>query len=42
VAFEGEDVFGGSQEAFDALPDRREVRAAAGFVFAAGPQERDS
>jgi len=41
VAFEGEDVFGCPEEAFDALADRREVRAAAGLVFAAGPQERD-
>ncbi len=35
VAFEGEDVFGGPVDALGALADRRQVRAAAGFVLAA-------
>src|SRR5438093_13315331 len=40
VAFEGEQVFAGLEDRFDALPDRGEVRPAAGFVFAAGPDDR--
>src|ERR1035441_4263826 len=36
VAFETEDVFGGPEDRFDSLADRREVRAAALLVFAAG------
>jgi hypothetical protein len=35
VAFEGEDVFGGPEDRFDALTDRREVRSLTGLVFAA-------
>ena len=40
VAFEGEDVFGGPEDAFDPLADRRDVRATAGFVLAEGPDDR--
>ena len=40
VAFEGEQVFAGPEDALDALADRREVRAVAGLVFAARPDER--
>src|SRR5271154_3177361 len=40
VAFEGEEVFAGPEDAFDALADRREVRSGAGFVFAARSHER--
>src|SRR5664279_6571047 len=40
VSFEGEDVFCGPVDRFDALSDRREVRAAAGFVFAAWSKDR--
>src|SRR5579862_934438 len=39
VAFKGEDVFAGLEDRFDALPDRGEVWAAGGFVFAAGPHD---
>src|ERR1700728_1480121 len=40
VAFEGEQVFAGPEDALDALADRREVRTLAGFVFAARTNER--
>src|ERR1041384_7881123 len=40
VAFEGEQVFAGLEDRFDPLPDRREVESLAGFVFAAGPDDR--
>jgi hypothetical protein len=40
VAFEGEEVFAGPEDRFDALADRREVRAVTGFVFAARADER--
>ena len=40
VAFEGEEVFAGPEDRFDPLADRREVRAAAAFVAAAGAQDR--
>src|SRR3954451_13155213 len=40
VAFEGEDVFGGPEDAFDALADRREVRSGAGFGFAVRAQDQ--
>ena len=36
VAFEGEQVFAGLEDRFDPLSDWRQVRAASGFVFAAG------
>jgi hypothetical protein len=39
VAFEGEEVFAGPEDALDALADRREVWAVAGFVFAAWADE---
>src|SRR3954470_15954257 len=35
VAFEAEDVFGGEEDRFDALADRREVRSVPGLVGAA-------
>ena len=35
VAFEGEDVFAGPEDALDALADRCEMRRSAGFVAAA-------
>src|SRR5215210_5835393 len=35
VAFEGEEVFAGPEDALDALADRGQVRPGAGFVFAA-------
>src|SRR5665213_2249491 len=40
VAFEGEEVFAGPEDALDALADRCEVRTLAGFVFAPRPNER--
>jgi hypothetical protein len=40
VAFEGQEVFAGSEDALDALADRCQVRAVAGLVFAAWPDER--
>src|SRR5579872_3329392 len=40
VAFEGEQVFAGPEDALDALADRRQVGALAGLVFAAWPDER--
>src|SRR5579871_4538470 len=40
VAFEGEQVFAGPEDALDALADRREVRPVAGLVFAARTDER--
>src|SRR5579862_2611154 len=40
VAFEGEQVFAGPEDAFDALADRGEVRAVAGFVFASWADDR--
>jgi hypothetical protein len=40
VAFEGEQVFAGPEDALDALTDRGEVRPVAGFVFAARTDER--
>src|SRR5438876_1655043 len=39
VAFEGEQVFAGLEDRFDALPERGEVRPVAGFVFAARPDD---
>jgi hypothetical protein len=35
VAFDGQDVFGGPEDALDALADRGEVWSSSGFVFAA-------
>ena len=40
VAFEGEQVFAGPEDRLDPLPDRCEVRAVSGFVFAAGANDR--
>src|SRR5579884_1939287 len=40
VAFQGEQVFAGPEDRFDSLPDRCEVRASTGFVFAAGADDR--
>src|SRR6188472_272639 len=40
VAFEGERVFAGLKDALDALADRRQMRSAAGFVFAPGSHDR--
>src|SRR5579872_99074 len=40
VAFEGQEVFAGPEDALDALADRRQVGALAGLVFAAWPDER--
>src|SRR5213592_824923 len=40
VAFEGEEVFAGLEDRLDPLPDRRQVRSAAGFVFAPRPDDR--
>ena len=40
VAFEGEQVFAGPEDRFDALADRCEMRALPGFVFAAGSDDR--
>lgn len=34
VAFEGENVFAGAEDALDALTDRREMRSSAGLVAA--------
>src|SRR5438552_6740989 len=39
VAFEAEQVFAGLEDRLDSLPDRGEVGAAAGFVFAAWPDD---
>ena len=39
VAFEREDVFGGPEDALDALADRGQMRPAAELVFAAGAQD---
>src|SRR5664279_1650545 len=39
VAFEGEDVFAGPEDRFDALADGRQVWALTGLVFAAGTQD---
>jgi hypothetical protein len=39
VAFEGEDVFAGPEDRFDALADWGEVWSLTGFVFAAGTQD---
>jgi hypothetical protein len=39
VAFEAEKVFAGLEDRLDPLPDRRQVRPLAGFVFAAGPAD---
>lgn len=39
VAFEGEDVFAGPEDAFDALADRCQVRPLAGFVAARGTHD---
>src|SRR3954464_15386830 len=39
VVFEAEHLFGGLKDALDALADRREVRSAAPFVLAAGPDD---
>jgi len=40
VAFEGEDVFAGPEDAFDALTNRCEMRTLAGFVAATRPDDR--
>ena len=40
VAFEGEEVFAGLEDRLDALSDRRQMQPFAGFVFAAGPDDR--
>src|SRR5450755_1424873 len=40
VAFEGEDVLAGPEDALDALADWREVWAAGGLVFAPGADDR--
>jgi len=40
VAFEAEAAFEGPEDAFDALSDRRDVRAASGLVLAAGAHDR--
>ena len=40
VTFEGEDVFAGLEDRFDALADRVEVGASAGFVFASRSGDR--
>src|SRR5947199_10305358 len=40
VVFEGEQVFAGLEDRFDALPDRCEVEPACGFVFAARADDR--
>src|SRR5579862_1665091 len=40
VAFEGEEVFAGPEDALDALADRREMGSFAGLVFAAGTHDR--
>src|SRR5579884_1752767 len=40
VAFEAEQVFAGLEDRFDPLPDRRQVRAAAGLVLAVRPDDR--
>src|SRR5262245_54460851 len=39
VAFQGQQVFAGLEDRLDSLPDRSEVRSAAGLVSAAGPQD---
>src|SRR5437763_85816 len=39
MAFEGEQVFAGVEDRLDPLPYRRQVRAGAGFVFAARPDD---
>ena len=38
VAFEAQEVFGGQEDGFDSLSDRREVDAWLGFVLAGGLQ----
>src|SRR5579872_7480361 len=40
VAFEGEQVFAGPEDRFNALADRGEVRSLPGLVFAAWPDDR--
>src|SRR5664279_3790041 len=40
VSFEGEDVLAGPEDRLDPLSDRREMRAVAFLVFAAGAQDR--
>src|SRR4051794_19418114 len=40
VAFEGEEVFAGPEDRLDPLADRREMRAAAAFVFASWAHDR--
>src|SRR5215217_945286 len=40
VAFEGEEVFAGPEDALDALADRGQVRPEAGFVVAAGTHDQ--
>src|SRR5512144_1151629 len=40
VAFEAEDVLGGPEDRFDALPDRGQGRAGAALVLAARAQDR--
>src|SRR5215211_1602035 len=39
VAFEGEQVFAGPEDRFDALADRCQVRAGAALVGASGPHD---
>ena len=40
VVFEGEQVFAGLEDRLDALSDRCQMQPFAGFVFAAGPDDR--
>src|SRR5688500_8578625 len=39
VSFEGEDVFAGAEDRFDALPDGRQVWPLLGFVAAGGAED---
>src|ERR1044071_7319359 len=39
-AFEAEQVLAGVEDRLDSLPNRRQARAAAAVVFAAGPDDR--
>src|ERR687890_751187 len=40
VAFEGEQVFAGPEDRLDPLAQRRQMRAAGGFVLASGAHDR--
>ena len=40
VVFEAEEVFEGQEDGFDSLPDRSEMDARVGFVFAGGPDDQ--